>query len=171
MTSWDARDYFFRLHDVEVNQKYNKTLPYSFHLQMVACQAEKFARLIPEGQTNIAWIGIYGHDSIEDARMTFSSLEKLFGPQAAEVIFLCTEDRGRNRAERKSDGWYAALSMNPTAVFVKLCDLIANVKFSLLTNSSMLETYKKEYFQKVRPFLYCDQYAEMFDYLDKLFAL
>lgn len=103
--------------------------------------------------------------------MTYDDIKQLFGELSAEIIFLCTEDKGRNRAERKSDVWYHAIKKNDLAVFVKLCDIIANVKYSLLTNSSMFKKYKAEYNQKVKPMLYTEQYKDMFNYLDKIFEI
>lgn len=168
-----ARSYFIDLHDIECNQKYDGKLPYSFHLNMVAKQAKLFEKYIPvdNPHNQDVWIGIYGHDSIEDARLTYNNIKERFGEAAAEIIYLCTEDKGRNRTDRKSDVWYHQLKKNDLAVFVKLCDIIANVKYSLLTNSSMFLKYKTEYNQKVKPHLYTEQYKEMFDYLDKLFTI
>lgn len=169
----DAKQYFYNLHDVECNQKYNKTLPYSFHLEMVEKQAMKFQHLIhtKDPYNSATWVAIYGHDSIEDARLTYNDIKTMYGELAAEVIYLCTENKGRTRADRKDDSWYKELATNDMAVFVKLCDIIANVKFSLLTNSSMYEKYRSEYNLKVREHLYCLQYKQMFTYLDKLFEL
>jgi len=168
-----VKEFFFNLHDVECNQKYNKDLPYSFHLEMVGKQAKKFEKLIYVDNPfhDITWIGIYGHDSIEDARLTYNDIKEKFGLEAAEVIYLCTENKGRTRAERKNNAWYEELKTNEIAVFVKLCDIIANVKFSLLTNSSMFKKYKVEYEEKVKPHLYSNQYKDMFDYLDKIFEI
>ena len=169
----DHIKYFSELHDITCNQKYNKSLPYSFHLEMVAAQAYLFAGLIPaENPHNKAvWIAIWGHDSIEDARLSYNDIKSLFGELSAEIIYLCTENKGRNRSERKNDIWYNQLKTNNLAVFVKLCDIIANVKFSLLTNSSMFNKYKSEYKQKVKPMLFIEDYKPMFDYLDKLFEI
>jgi (p)ppGpp synthase/HD superfamily hydrolase len=169
----ECRDYFFHLHDVECNQKYNKTLPYSFHLEMVEAQAKLFENLIPvdEPYYSAVFVGIYGHDSIEDARLTYNDILKEYGELAAEIIYLCTENKGRTRSDRKNDVFYHELKKNDLAVFVKLCDLIANVKFSLLTNSSMLNKYKAEYKQKVKPMLYSEDYKDMFEYLDRLFEV
>lgn len=168
-----AKDYFYNLHDIEVNQKYNKVLPYSFHLEMVAKQAEKFEHLIPCDNpyyTNI-WVSIYGHDSIEDARLTYNDLVTKFNKEIAEIIYLCTEDKGRTRNERKSEIWYKELSKNKDAVFVKLCDIMSNSLFSLLSNSSMYDKYKREYVEKVKPNLYTQEYEQMFNYLDKIYFL
>jgi (p)ppGpp synthase/HD superfamily hydrolase len=168
----DAKDYFYHLHDIVVNQKYNKTLPYSFHLEMVSKQAEKFIHLIPDETIHSTiMIAVYGHDSIEDARITYNDVKELFGEDVAEIIYLCSEDKGRNRAERKSDVWYHQIAKNKYAVFVKLCDIIANSLFSTLSNSSMLKKYKQEYIQKVKPSLYSLEYKEMFDYLDNIYKL
>ena len=167
------REYFFDLHDNVCNQKYNKTLPYSFHLEMVEAQAYLFKHHIysDEPYNSDIWNGIYGHDSIEDARLTYNDIVERFGDAVAEIIYLCTENKGRNRAERKNDVFYHALKTNRDAIFVKLCDLIANVKFSLLTNSSMFNKYKAEYNQKTKPMLYTEEFKDMFDYLDSIFEI
>jgi len=169
----DAKTFFIHQHDVVCNHKYNKTLPYSFHLEMVASQSGKFKKYLPEEFSlyNATWNAIWGHDSIEDARMTYNEIKQLFGETTAWIIYLCTENRGRTRDERKNEQWYNELKENDLAVFVKLCDLIANVKFSLLSNSSMFDKYKKEYNQKIRPILFTEKYLDMFVYLDKLFEL
>ncbi len=71
-----SREYFYNLHDIECNQKYNKYLPYSFHLDMVEQQYKKFLYILQNepgyngSQRNLALIGCQGHDSIEDARIT-----------------------------------------------------------------------------------------------------
>jgi (p)ppGpp synthase/HD superfamily hydrolase len=170
----NAQSFFTNLHDVECNQKYNKTLPYSFHLEMVAKQAEKFAHHIPSDNPyhDAVWAGIWGHDSIEDARLTYNDVRNMFGDISADIVFLCTEFKGKTRAERKPTEFYLQLRENDLAVFVKLCDIIANTKFSLLTNSSMYSKYKAEYFDKVKPLLYMNnQYEDMWLYMDKLYQL
>lgn len=167
----DYRKFFTDLHDIKNNQKYNGNLPYSFHLDMVESQGFKFEHLLLPCDIPYAFVGIWGHDSIEDARMTYNDLKDNFGEEIAEIIYLCTEFKGRNRAERKPLKFYDELRVNKLAIFVKLCDIIANTKFSLLTNSSMFKKYKEEYADKVRPYLYCDEYKEMFDYLDQLYLI
>jgi (p)ppGpp synthase/HD superfamily hydrolase len=176
LKTWDVpsiRRHFFDLHDNNCAQKYDKRLPYSFHLEMVAKQAKKFEKFIPSDNPYYlsVWVGIYGHDAIEDARVTYNDIRNLFGGIAAEIIYLCTEDKGRNRSERKSDAWYEELKTNDLAVFVKLCDIIANIKYSLLTNSSMFGKYRDEYYSKVRPHLYTNEYSEIFDYIDSILTI
>jgi hypothetical protein len=90
----------------------------------------------------------------------------------AEIIFLCTEMRGRNRAERKNDVFYQQLAQNELAVFVKLCDIMANLKYSILENSSMYDKYLAEW-SKTRSILkdHLTTYQNMFAHIDKLLSL
>lgn len=172
---YDLKQYFYNLHDIEVNQKYGGSLnlPYSFHLEMVAKQAILFEKYIPSDSpyNEAVWIGIYGHDSIEDARLSYNDIKERFGELSADIIYLCTEHKGKNRDQRKPISFYTELAKNNLAVFVKLCDIIANTKFSLLTNSSMFYKYRQEYDLKVKKYLYTDEYKDMFKYLDELYSI
>lgn len=174
-TTEAVKEYFINLHDAECNQKYatylTNPLNYSFHLEMVVKQAQKFNLLIQNDDdfTNIVW-GCWGHDAIEDARQTYNDVKDVVGYDVAEIIYLCTESKGRTRSERHSDEFYAELSTNRLAIFVKLCDIIANVKFGLLTNSTMYLKYQNEY-SKTKSFLYRDEFKDMFDYLEELLKI
>jgi (p)ppGpp synthase/HD superfamily hydrolase len=164
--------YFIHLHDVEVNQKYADTLPYSFHLHAVAAQHTKFQHLLKnKADREITFIGCYAHDSIEDGRLSYNDIVKMHGNDLAEIVFLCTDFKGRNRAERKPIELYIKLAENDLALFVKLCDLIANVKYSLLTNSRMFSAYKMEYYDKMKPYAYDEKYKEMFNYIESLLQI
>ena len=174
--NYDAKRWFCDLHDNKCNQKYNKNLPYSFHLEMVAAQAMKFEKYIPVDNPyhDAVWAGIWGHDSIEDARLTYNDIKDVWGEHAAEIIYLCTEWKGRNRAERKPKEFYLELMANEDAVFVKLCDIIANMKFSFLTNSSMFQKYVKEWTEKIEPILSAEMrplFPDMFSYIDEICKL
>ncbi len=151
------KDWVFNQHNVICNQKYHGYIPYSFHLEVVE------HTVMDEMEYN--WPGIadndalllrftaLGHDLIEDARVSYNDikfevnecLRDGYGEQVAEMIFLCTEMRGRNRFERHSDQFYAELFENPYATYVKLCDNLANIRFSKLAGSNMQVAYKKEF--------------------------
>jgi len=170
-----VKKYFCELHDGQ-GQLYSG-MPYSNHLNFVAAQDTRFKHLTPVKMHKyraLIMFVIYGHDSIEDCGITYNNVKETVGEKAAEAIFLCTEDKGRTRDARKSPEWYAKLNTNELAVYVKLCDIIANSLFSFLTNSSMFEKYKAEYFAKVKPGLYKThklQYGEMFQFLENIYAL
>lgn len=171
--AFEAEEYFSSLHDNQ-GQRYGdkRELLYSFHLELVVKQAELFKNLVKEQDWENVIIGCWGHDSIEDARLTYNDIVKKYGSAAADIIYCCTEEKGKNRAERHSDKYLKELAANPLAVFVKLCDLIANVKYSLLTNSSMYKKYQTEYthfYAVVSPGN--EHLKEMFEYLDDLFTV
>jgi (p)ppGpp synthase/HD superfamily hydrolase len=169
----EAEQYFFILHDKKVNQKYGDeefNIPYSFHLNNVVNFAEKFRHLVPSEKFIFVIVGCLGHDSIEDGRLSFNNIKDQFGEEVAEIIFLCTENKGRSRSERKDDKFYQELAQNDLALFVKLCDIMANSTFSLATNSSMFEKYKKE-FDKVVKLTWTARYQEMYDFLEKLYKI
>lgn len=180
-------NYFRNLHDVEVNQKYAgvRALPYSFHLDMVAEQAKLFGNLTNMSD-NALTFALYGHDAIEDARLTYNDLltkakdlihSEVFDQMAVDAIYYCTECRGKNRDERHSAEYYEGLCNRPNAIYVKLCDIIANVKFSLLENSSMFNKYKSEwvtfrtYLFKHVPNDLLEIYSPMITYLNDLLSI
>ena len=152
----------YEQHDAVCNQTYGGELPYSFHLKAVVAQALRYKKLLRIQGINktggleamIYWtdemianvtIAAAGHDLIEDARLTYNDVVKLTGSDAAEIIYNCTEEKGRNREGRHSDKFFDEISLNRHAVFVKLCDIMANVLFSQLTNSSMYHKYRQEF--------------------------
>lgn len=159
----------YYIHDIECNQKYSGTLPYSFHLKSVVNQCEKYSNLLKVNYTaspeailfdlldkrEVIKLAAGGHDLIEDARMTLNDVKNLLGVKAAEIVYCCTEEKGKNREERHSDKFFSELKLNRDAVFVKLCDICANVLFSILTNSSMYNKYQKEF-----PKLYSELYIK-----------
>lgn len=178
-------------HDVECNQKYNKTLPYSFHLELVAKQVEKWKYLIedeyivnpqntfskPEHLKTILLYGAWGHDLIEDARITYNDIlngefcrNSVASQLLADIIFACTELRGKNRDERHGPEYIQGLKENKYGLFVKLCDISANVGFGVLSNSSMIAKYRKE-FPKLKEQLYLEEYKDLFEHIEKLLLL
>ena len=166
----EFREWAIDQHDVVCNQKYDGNQPYSNHLKFVEAQAKKFSHLLSEGDRSLVYLGAIGHDLLEDARVSYNDILARAGYQVAEIIFLCTENKGRSRDERHNQDFYTMLGSNPLAVYVKLCDIIANVTYSLLTGSSMIEKYRKEN-SKTYDYLYLKKYDEMFVYLKKLLDL
>lgn len=141
-----------------VNQTYGGGLPYSYHLDMVACNASDFGHLVCASEEDVVpmLFGAYYHDSIEDARLSYNDVMKVarkFMTEkqallATEIVYVLTNDKGRNRDERAGEKYYAGIRETPYAPFVKLCDRLANITFSCSSddsdNSHMKEVYKKE---------------------------
>lgn len=102
-------------------------LPYQAHLFDVEYVIVKFGygeETVSGYQNRIA---ARLHDSIEDGGYNYNAIKKMFGQEIAEMVYLCTDNRGRTRKERKPDSVYKELKTNPRAVIIKLADRIANV--------------------------------------------
>jgi (p)ppGpp synthase/HD superfamily hydrolase len=158
--------------DVVCNQKYDNNLPYSFHLECGREEARQWTMefSFDNFDTETVLCGAMGHDLQEDARLTYNDIVQKTGKEIADIIYACTEDKGKSRGERHSDAYYDGLRENRLATFVKLCDIIANVKFSMLTNSTMLDKYRSE-FPRVKKELYRYEFDGMFLYLENLLNL
>lgn len=144
-------------------QRYDKFYPYFYHLNMVNKFALKFSHIV-NFNINVC-IGALFHDLIEDCRLTYNDVKQKWGVEVADIVFACTELRGRNRAERHGPEYYALLKTSELGSFVKICDVIANMTMGTMTGSSMLKKYRKDY-PKFKELLYRDNFKEMFDYIE-----
>ena len=142
-----------------VNQSYGDNLPYGFHLDMVVEAIGDYGYLVCAHEEDVVplFFGGYFHDSIEDARQTYNDVmrtahkwmtyEQAF--MATEIVYALTNDKGRTRAERAGEKYYAGIRQTPYAPFVKLCDRLANITYSCSVDngrdgSRMREVYKSE---------------------------
>lgn len=140
---------------------YDTYLPYEFHLRMVVNVFHRFKHILesnieyetgddivnPMLQTSISHVVLlacWGHDLIEDTRVSYNDVKEALGEGAADIIYAVTNEKGKNRKERANDKYYEGIRNTPGAVFVKLCDRIANIQYSKMTGSRMFEMYKKE---------------------------
>ena len=142
----DIRQSAWTLHE-RVGQTYDDTRPYGFHLSMVADASDVVPLLF----------GAYYHDSIEDARLTYNDVRRLASsfmtePQAlmaTEIVYALTNEKGRTRAERANDRYYAGIRTTPYAPLVKLCDRFANMSYSFRhasgSNHHMRNVYGAEW--------------------------
>lgn len=185
------RELIYTIHDNKCNQKYADIFPYSTHLGFVEAQGEKFIHLVREGNVssdsnsynkmvsykNIVRHALIAHDSIEDARVTYNNLIDIintneFGnykaaKMVADIVYCVTDEKGKNRKERKNDKYYQELKENKLAVYVKLSDLAANTLFSKLSGSSMYAKYKKEW-PNFKKKLYIAEYEDFFNYIENI---
>lgn len=161
---------------INTNHKYDGK-PYSVHLDMVATVATRFETISPIDFTIIQH-ACYSHDLIEDCRITYRDLyricisifhDKQITKNICEITRAVTNyTRGRNRNERMPIHIYEDIRNTPGATFIKLCDRIANVEYSVSTESSMAQKYKNENFH-FQHMLYEKCYESMFDHLVDLF--
>jgi (p)ppGpp synthase/HD superfamily hydrolase len=126
------------------NHFYDTYLPYEFHLNMVAQVARDFAYLVSSDARESIELAAYGHDLIEDTRVSFNDVVKVLGIDIAKIIYAVSNEKGQTRKERANEKYYAGIRATPFATYIKLCDRIANVQYSKMTKSKMFEMYKKE---------------------------
>ena len=167
---------------------YDTYLPYEFHLRMVNNVGQQFKHLLderdfytveeivnPVSQVSLrsaCMVATWGHDLIEDTRVSYNDVKDHLGQEVADIIYALTNEKGKTRKERANDKYYKGIRVTPGAVFVKLCDRIANLQYSKMTGSHMFEMYKKENDEFIVQLGYDDTnthpYFEMFSYLVNL---
>jgi (p)ppGpp synthase/HD superfamily hydrolase len=174
----------------KTNHKYNNYLPYEFHLKMAAQVASDFQYLLNDELDYFSGkhkdemqrrdtvtlreaclLAVWGHDLIEDTRVSYSDVKNHLNQEAADIIYAVTNEKGKNRKERANEKYYEGIRNTPGAVFVKLCDRIANVQYSKMTKSEMLKMYDLENDHFVHALGYTPHHelVSMFDYLENLF--
>lgn len=151
----------------DVNQKYDEYLPYEYHLRLALRFAEKFKYLLVnineeypisseeenDRLTEAVLFSVLLHDVIEDARQSYNDVKKLantyihnnYVDVVAECVYAVTNEKGRNRKERANVKYYEGIRNTRYAVYVKLCDNMANTYHSVTFNSSQLDMHRKEH--------------------------
>lgn len=142
-----------------VNQLYNGYLPYEFHLRLTASYVTRYGHLLDIGaeEMQTLYAAAYFHDSLEDARLTYHDLQKLFRElngegcsihidDACEAVYALTNEKGKNREERANERYYAGIRNTKYAPFLKMCDRLANIRFSTLfgIQQRMANVYREE---------------------------
>ena len=158
----------------DTNHMYDKYLPYEFHLRMVVEVAKKFQHLITyTADLDHVILGAWGHDLIEDTRVSYNVVKQEIGEMAADIVYACSNEKGKNRKARANDQYYDGIRTTPYAVFVKLCDRIANVQYSKMSGSRMFEMYHAENPDFMAQLGWAEvknhEYEVMFNYLINLF--
>lgn len=147
-----------RLHE-SVNQFYDGDKPYGYHLDMVVKEVYAYGHLVLVGEADLLplFMGAWFHDSIEDARVSYNDVKKIalkFGLTeeqaflASEIVYALTNEKGRNRKERAGKRYYEGIRNTPYAPFVKMCDRMANIRYSCgsynMGNLRMAKVYEDE---------------------------
>lgn len=118
---------------------------YDFHLNMVFTNTINYADNIEPENDNIVQAAAWLHDILEDTDCSPDLLRKEFGETIFEIVFALTDPKGGNCAERKA-AVYKKLQPQRLAVYVKLCDRLANVTHGFNTfNREKIDMYIKEH--------------------------
>jgi len=138
--------------------------PYETHLQMVYDTAIKFIHLIPKEEQENVLAACWLHDVIEDCRETYNDVKANTNETIAELAYALTNEKGKTRSERANDKYYQGIKETPFATFIKVCDRIANYKYSTQKGSRMASMYEKEMEDFIGK-LFDSKYEELFNYL------
>jgi len=165
--------------EIHKDQKYSNGLPYTdAHLKKAVGVGVDFIHYIPLEEVEPVVSAIWLHDSWEDQpdKVNFRKIREAVGNHVAQLVYAVTNELGVDRIDTALKT-YPKIRNDQYAVFIKLCDRIANVKFGIdgLTSASIAEEcksrlamYKKEY----PMFRYClkqgNSYPDMWKLLDDL---
>lgn len=141
-----------------VNHAYDRIRPYGFHLDMVVNWVRKYILEVCVREEDVLpiFFAAFYHDNIEDARLTYNDVWKTAGQLmekeqaflATEIVYALTNEKGRNRAERANEKYYAGIRAVPYAPFVKLADRLANTSYAFSKGTAdslrMSKVYREE---------------------------
>ena len=141
-----------------VNHAYDRIRPYGFHLDMVVNWVRKYIEVVCVSEQDILpiYFAAFYHDSIEDARLSYNDVMKIAkglmdeeqAYLATEIVYALTNEKGRNRAERANEKYYAGIREIPYAPFVKLADRLANTSYAFSKGTAdslrMSKVYREE---------------------------
>ena len=141
-----------------VNHAYDRIRPYGFHLDMVVNWVRKYIEEVCVSEQDILpiYFAAYYHDSIEDARLSYNDVMKIAKELmdeeqaylATEIVYALTNEKGRNRAERANEKYFAGIREIPYAPFVKLADRLANTSYAFSKGTAdslrMSKVYREE---------------------------
>lgn len=118
------------------DQKYGSR-PYHYHLEQVA-------KLVKEmGFCKEYQVVAILHDVIEDTEATWTDLSREFGSFVGNTVF-CLSHREYDSYEE----YLSKVSKHPAAKVIKTCDIICNLKESIISGDSRrIKKYEKALFQ------------------------
>ena len=141
-----------------VNHAYDRIRPYGFHLDMVVNWVRKYIEEVCVSEQDILpiYFAAFYHDSIEDARLSYNDVMKIAQELmdeeqaylATEIVYALTNEKGRNRAERANEKYFAGIREIPYAPFVKVADRLANTSYAFSKGTAdslrMSKVYREE---------------------------
>lgn len=101
--------------------------------------------LLEFGETDIDLLtAAYLHDVLEDTVTYKQELAALFNEEVANLVEAVTDEKGKNRAERKAKT-YGKIAQHWKCIRLKLADRIANTRYSKAERAPTLIMYLREY--------------------------
>jgi len=144
--------------------------PYKVHLKMVHSFADKYIFVfgkIPLDLIDLILAAAWMHDTIEDCRLTYNDVKAYCGGLIAEIVFALSNEKGKTRKDRANSKYYGEMVKIDYAPYLKICDRLANIKYSKDNKSTMFEKYKKEH-KEFKEKLYDSRFELMFIEMETL---
>lgn len=130
-----AKEYAFKAHDGQPYGPYG----YTKHLNDV------YNVLVNRGVTDeLVLMAAWLHDTIEDTQVIYEDIFDDFGKPMADLTYLLTDKRGKNRPERHKKT-YPLIAEDFRATLVKVADRLANVMNSQHEKVKQFFMYEKEH--------------------------
>ena len=137
---------------------------------MVSDAIEKYQNVfINQNDYFNTYVASLFHDSMEDAKQTFSNMKNIIGIEAARVVLRVTDVPAENRLMKH------LLTMGKTvedyrAIILKMCDIWANATYSKTSGGIMYIKYVDEY-QYRKPIFQMALNKWYVQYLDQVLLL
>ena len=144
-----------------VNQYYDGSKPYVFHLDMVVDQMlylynkaiEGWEYRLQDDELLMLIFAAYFHDTIEDCRLHWAGvvnyakllISHKYAEHAADIVFALTEEKGKTRADRHCDKYFDGIASIRYASIVKTADICANTIYSWYKSEKQYNKYLKEW--------------------------
>lgn len=140
----DAFSMFARQAHDKANCTYDGKNYYT-HVEMVEDGIDKYERVFENYDDYlVARMGASGHDTIEDAQLTFNDVMEASSREVARVVLDVTDVHEENRLLRHLFTMGKTVK-NYRAIIVKMADMRANGLYSKNHGSSMYKKYVAEY--------------------------
>jgi len=123
--------------------------PYSDHLEDVVSLLKSLG-IIDEDVLCSGWL----HDTIEDTDTTFDDLYERFGKKVAVLVFSLSKDKKLPKKEREQMYVKQLKDAPMDAKIIKLCDISANLKDMVKSNSKMSKNKRKKTAKQKRHYLF-----------------
>lgn len=163
----DIKKYAIGKHDLPTDSQRYGNAPYAYHLQAVVDIFNQYKYYIDEKYHEDIEKACWCHDLIEDTNVSVKDISLISNDFVSDIVYRVTNEMGYNRKERNFKT-YPKIWSNNFAIFVKLCDRIANTRNSKTYGHKMFDVYKNEY-PIFRYALKCNNlYTDMWNELDEL---
>ena len=116
--------------------------PYGVHLALAVAYGVEYLSLVPGPWQNTVIDSLWLHDVREDCGKTYADILVIAGRHVADIVNAVSHNE---TIPADSRAYYNAIRLTPYAPFVKLCDRLANVSYSVENHSKqMWRRYREE---------------------------